>query len=58
MDNFNEYLKGSKFILYADQTPTLDLGMTQTKTWNQLQTAMREHNVLTKNWQQANLPHT
>jgi len=29
MDNFNEYLKGSQFILYADPTPAPDLGTTQ-----------------------------
>jgi hypothetical protein len=56
MDNFNEYLKGSKFIIYTDPTPTPDLGTTQTKTWNRLQTAMSEYNFLTKNRQQANLP--
>ncbi len=56
MDNFKEYLKGSELIFYADPTPTLDLGTTQTKTWNRLQTAMSEHNFYTKNWQQANLP--
>jgi hypothetical protein len=49
MDNFNKYLKGSQFALYADPTPTPDLGTTQTKTWNRLQTAMSEHNFITKN---------
>ncbi len=56
MDNFNEYLKGSQVTLYADQTPAPELGTTQTKTWNQLKTAMSEHKFLVENCQQANLP--
>jgi hypothetical protein len=34
MDNFNKYLKGSQFILYADLAPTPDLGTLQIKTSN------------------------
>jgi hypothetical protein len=49
MDNFNEYLKGSQFTLYADPTPAPELGTTQTKTWNRVKTAMSNHNFLTRN---------
>jgi len=56
MDNFNEYLKGSRFTLYTDHTLAPDLGTTQMKTWNRLKTAMSEQNFLTKNCQNADLP--
>jgi hypothetical protein len=56
MDNFNKYLKGSQFTLYADPTPAPELGMTQTKTWNRLRTAMNDHKFTTQNRQNANLP--
>jgi hypothetical protein len=56
IDNFNEYLRGSQFTLYADPTPTTDMGTMQTKTLNRLRTAMIKHNFLTKNRQQSNLP--
>ena len=36
MDNFNEYLKGSKFTLYKDQTSEATLGTTQLKRLNRL----------------------
>ncbi len=34
MDNFNEYLKGSRFTLYRDLTTEVTLGTTQIKTLN------------------------
>jgi hypothetical protein len=34
MDNFNEYLKGSKFTLYRDGATDTTLGTTQLKTLN------------------------
>ncbi len=34
MDNFNEYLKGSRFTLYRDSTTETTLGTTQLKTLN------------------------
>ncbi len=34
MDNFNEYLKGSRFTLYRDLTTETTLGITQLKTLN------------------------
>ncbi len=56
IDNFNEYLKGSRFTLYMDPTPKSDLGTTQMKTWNRLKTAMSEHHFNTKNCQTSNIP--
>ncbi len=56
MDNFNGYLKGSRFTLYLDPTLAPDLGTTQMKTWNRLKTAMSEHNFNTENCQKADLP--
>jgi hypothetical protein len=43
MDNFNEYLKGSKFTLYKDLTTETMLGTTQLKTLNWLRTTMIDH---------------
>jgi hypothetical protein len=34
MDNFNEYLNGSKFTLYKDPIPETSLGTTQLKMLN------------------------
>jgi len=56
MDNFNEYLKGSHFMLYTDSTPAPDLGTTQMKMWNRLKMAMSKQNFRTKNCQNADLP--
>jgi RNase H-like domain found in reverse transcriptase/Reverse transcriptase (RNA-dependent DNA polymerase) len=58
MDNYNEYLKGSQFTLFADPMPTPDLGTMQTKTLNRLCTAMSEHNFVVQNRQQSQLPET
>jgi hypothetical protein len=54
MDNFNEYLKGSKFMLYKDLITEPSLGTTQVKTLNRLKTAMSEHNFETRNRQKSN----
>jgi hypothetical protein len=43
MDNFNEYLNGSKFTLYRDTNTETTLGTTQVKTLNRLQTTMNDH---------------
>jgi hypothetical protein len=56
MDNFNEYLKGSKFTLYMDRITEQNLGNTQVKMFNKLKTAMSEHNFNTENRQEANIP--
>jgi len=56
MDNFNEYLKGSQFTLYANEMPVPELGTTQTKTWNRLRMAMNKHKFLVQNRQKADLP--
>jgi hypothetical protein len=56
MDNFNEYLKGSKFTLYNDQIAEPMLGTTQVKTLNRLKTAMSEHQFETRNRQKSDLP--
>jgi hypothetical protein len=55
MDNFNKYLKGSQFTLYADLTPAPELGTTKTKTWNRLRTAMNDHKFIMHNCQKADL---
>ncbi len=56
MENFNEYLKGSKFTIYMDQTTEQNLGTTQVKILNRLKTAMSEHNFYTRNRGNSNLP--
>jgi RNase H-like domain found in reverse transcriptase len=56
MDNFNEYLKGSKLTLYADPTLAPNMGTLQTKTLNQLWTAMMENNFVTRSRQISDLP--
>jgi hypothetical protein len=56
MDNFNEYLKGSKFTLYMDQVTEQNMGNTQVKTLNRLKTVMSDHNFDIKNRQKADLP--
>jgi hypothetical protein len=56
MDNFNEYLKGSKFTLYKDTTNDATLGTTQLKTLNWLQTMMNEHDFGVQDRQKSNLP--
>jgi hypothetical protein len=48
MDNFNEYLKGSRFTLFMDPMMAQDLGNTQVKTLNILKNAMSDHNFNTR----------
>ncbi len=43
MDNINEYLNGSRFILYKDTNTETNLGNTKVKTLNRLKMAMSEH---------------
>jgi hypothetical protein len=56
MDNFNEYLKGSKFTLYRDNAIETTLGTTQLKTLNRLRNTMIEHDFKIQNRQKAELP--
>jgi hypothetical protein len=56
MDNFNEYLNGSKFTLYQDTTTEAALGTTQMKTLNRLQTMMNDHDLEVKDRQRSDLP--
>jgi hypothetical protein len=56
MDNFNEYLNGSKFTLYKDTTTKATLGTTQLKTLNWLQATMNDHDFEVKDRQQLDLP--
>jgi hypothetical protein len=56
MDNFNEYLKGSRFTLYRDFTTEATLGTTQLKTLNRLKNTMIDHDFQTRDRQKADLP--
>jgi hypothetical protein len=56
MDNFNEYLKGSRFMLYKDLTTETTLGTTQLKTLNRLRTMMTEHDFELQDRQSSDLP--
>jgi hypothetical protein len=56
MDNFKEYLNGSRFTLYRDTTTKTVLGTTQVKTLNRLQTMMNEHDFETKDRRTWDLP--
>jgi hypothetical protein len=56
MDNFNDYLKGSRFTLYRDSTTETTLGTTQWKTLNRLRNTMIEHDFEIRNRQRADLP--
>jgi hypothetical protein len=56
MDNFNEYLKGSRFTLYRDLTTETTLGTTQLKTLNQLRNTMIEHDFEIQDRLKADLP--
>jgi len=57
MDNFNEYLKGSRFTLYRDLTTETTLGTTQLKTLNRLRNTMIDHDFQTLDRQKADLPY-
>jgi hypothetical protein len=56
MDNFNEYLNGSKFILYRNTITETTLGTTQVKTLNRLRTTMNDHEFEIKDKQKSDLP--
>jgi len=56
MDNFNEYLKGSRFTLYRDLTTETTLGTTQLKTLNRLRNTMIDHDFEIQDRQKADLP--
>ncbi len=56
MDNFNEYLKGSRFTLYRDRTAETTLGTTQLKILNRLRNTMIEHDFEIQDRQKADLP--
>jgi len=56
MDNFNECLKGSKFMLYKDLTTEATLGTTQLKMLNRLRTTMTEHDFEVQDRQKSDLP--
>jgi hypothetical protein len=56
VDNFKEYLKGSKFTLYQDLTTETTLGTTQLKTLNRLRTTMIDHDFEIQDRQESDLP--
>jgi hypothetical protein len=56
MDNFNEYLKGTKFTLHRDITTETTLGTTQLKTLTRLRNTMVEHDFEVQDRQKADLP--
>jgi hypothetical protein len=56
MDNFNEYLKGTRFTLYRDIATETTLGTTQLKTLNRLRNTMVEHDFEVQDRQKADLP--
>jgi hypothetical protein len=56
MDNFIEYLKGSRFTLYKDLTNETTLGTTQIKTLNRLRTTMIDHDIEVQDRQKSDLP--
>ncbi len=56
MDIFNEYLKGSKFILYRDITTETTLGTTQLKTLNRLKNTKIHHDFEVQDRQKSDLP--
>ncbi len=56
MDNFNEYLNGSRFILYQDPILKTTLDTTQMKTLNRLKTMMNDHEFEIENRQKSDLP--
>jgi RNase H-like domain found in reverse transcriptase len=53
MDNFNEYLNCTRFILYKDAITDTGLGTTQVKTLNRLKTTMSEHDFEIKDKQKS-----
>jgi hypothetical protein len=56
MDNFNEYLTGSRFTLYKDLITETTLGTTQLKTLSRLRTTMINHDFEIQDRQKSDLP--
>jgi hypothetical protein len=56
MDNFNEYLKCKKFILYTDHKPLEKLGHLHSKTMNRFQTALLEHDCIIQYKKGSDMP--
>jgi RNase H-like domain found in reverse transcriptase len=56
MDFFNEYLQGKQFILYTDHKPLEKLGHLHSKTMNQVQMALLEHNFVIQYKKGSNMP--
>ncbi len=56
MDHFNEYLKGKKFILYTNHKPLEKLGHLHSKTMNQFQTALLEHDFIIQYKKGSDMP--
>jgi hypothetical protein len=56
IDNFNEYLNGSKFTLYGDTITETMLGTTQVKMLNRLKTTMNDLDFEIKDRQKSDLP--
>jgi hypothetical protein len=56
MDHFNKYLKGKKFILYTDHKPLQKLGHLHSKTMNQFQTALLEHDFIIQYKKGSDMP--
>jgi hypothetical protein len=46
IEHFSGYLRGQKFTLYTDHKPLEKLSTVHTKTLNQLQQAMSEHDFI------------
>jgi hypothetical protein len=56
MDHFNKYLKGKKFILYMDHKPLEKLGHLHSKTMNQFQAALLEHDFIIQYKKGSDMP--
>jgi len=56
MEVFNEYLRGKQFILFTDHKPLEKLGHLHMKMFNQLQTALLEHNFVVQYKKGTNMP--
>jgi hypothetical protein len=56
MDNFNEYLKCKKFILYMDHKPLEKLGHLHSMTMNRFQMALLEHDFIIQYQKGSNMP--
>ncbi len=56
MDHFNEYLKGTKFILYMDHKPLEKLGHLHSKMMNRFQMALLEHDFIIQYKKGSDMP--